>query len=130
MTATTRLFVYGTLMRGEFHHGTLADAAFEREATTVPSFQLHLVDYYPALLLAGPLAVRGEVYTVPAATLTRLDVLEDVPDLYVRCAIILADGSSAQAYVLRPERLPAGSPLIASGDFRTIERVARRPPGA
>jgi gamma-glutamylcyclotransferase (GGCT)/AIG2-like uncharacterized protein YtfP len=129
MTHTTRLFVYGTLMRGEFHHTTLASADFEREATTAPCFQLRLVDYYPALLLDGSLAVRGELYAVPAQALTHLDLLEDVPDLYVRRTIALEDGSYAEAYVLRRERLPANSPLIPSGDFRTLGRTARRPKG-
>jgi gamma-glutamylcyclotransferase (GGCT)/AIG2-like uncharacterized protein YtfP len=130
MTHTTRLFVYGTLMRGEFHHATLASADFEREATTAPCFQLRLVDYYPALLLHGLLAVRGELYAVSAQTLAQLDLLEEVPALYVRRAIALEDGSYAEAYVLRPERLPADSPPIPSGDFRTLWRTARRPKGA
>lgn len=112
------LFVYGTLMRGEHHHEELAGAEFLGEATTLAAYELVLVDYFPALLKDGATAVRGELYRVDGATLARLDALEEVPHYYVREAIALADGRSAQTYVMPRERIAEGCARIHSGSFR------------
>jgi gamma-glutamylaminecyclotransferase len=124
---TTRLFVYGTLMRGEHHHGTLAGARFAGSARTLPQFALALVDYYPAMSRGGASAVAGELYDVDAATLAALDELEDVPTLYLRERLVLADGSAADAYVLPAERLPPGAVPIPAGDFRALPAKLRAP---
>jgi gamma-glutamylaminecyclotransferase len=123
----TRLFVYGTLMRGEHHHGTLAGARFVGEACTLPRFALALVDYYPAMSPGGECVVSGELYEVDPDTLAALDRLEDVPALYLRERIALSDGSAAEAYVLPVERLPQDAVPIAGGDFRALPAGLRAP---
>jgi len=111
------VFVYGTLMKGELHHTTIAHARFLRAAETLPEYELVQIDYYPAMLPGGSHAIRGELYEVDDQTLRRLDHLEDVPHYYERLIIPLADGTEANAYVMPRERGQGGRP-IASGYFR------------
>jgi gamma-glutamylcyclotransferase (GGCT)/AIG2-like uncharacterized protein YtfP len=117
VTERSELFVYGTLMRGEHHHDLMADAEFIAAAETLPAYDLVLIDYFPALLAGGQTCVLGELYRVDAETLARLDELEEVPDYYVRARIWLADGKSADTYLLPRERAPRAVP-IPSGSFR------------
>jgi gamma-glutamylcyclotransferase (GGCT)/AIG2-like uncharacterized protein YtfP len=111
------VFVYGTLMRGGHHHDVLQGARFVGENVTVPEFDLVFIDYYPALLRGGSTAVVGEVFEVDAATLQRLDALEEVPDYYLREPVKLADGSEVDCYVMPRARAVNATP-IPSGDFR------------
>jgi len=127
MAAAPPLFVYGTLMRGEYHHGTLGAARYLGPAQTAAEFSLHLVDYYPAMSRPGLGAVYGELFEVDDAALGALDALEDVPALYLREAIPLADGRVAQAYVLPAARVPAGARPIPSGNFRVLPPASRAP---
>ena len=111
------MFVYGTLMKGELHHTTMAHARFVRATETGPEYDLVQIDYYPAMLVGGSHRVMGELYEVDDPTLARLDRLEEVPDYYERKTITLADGTEALAYVMPRERA-AGSSPIPSGYFR------------
>lgn len=118
-----RLFVYGTLMRGEPNARHLDRARFLGPTATAPGYRLVWHGAYPALVEAPGAegGVQGELYVVSAARLRALDAFEDVPGLYVRRAVRLADGTTAEAYLL-----PADSPgadVIPSGDWR------RRPGG-
>lgn len=111
------LFVYGTLMQGERHHDVLGGAEFLGHARTLPAYDLVLIDYFPALLPDGDTAIEGELYRVDQAALEALDVLEEVPEYYLRVPIALEDGRSAETYLLPRDRAGA-APLIPSGDFR------------
>lgn len=94
----TVVFVYGTLMQGERHHGLLAATPKLASARTEASFQLYDLGPYPAM-------VRGTAHE-----------LEDHPTLYRREPIMLDDGRDARAYLYLGalDRAPA----IASGDWR------------
>jgi gamma-glutamylcyclotransferase (GGCT)/AIG2-like uncharacterized protein YtfP len=117
MTSRHRVFVYGTLMKGEHHHEVLKNAQFVGLTETQASFELVQIDYYPALLPQGSARVMGEVYEVDDATLAQLDELEEVPDYYVRERITLADDSEAFVYIMPRERAEGAEP-IASNFFR------------
>ena len=112
------VFVYGTLMKGELHHTTIAHARFVRAASTQPAYDLVQIDYYPALIAGGSHRVPGELYEVDEQTLARLDRLEEVPDYYERLFITLDDGTEAFAYVMPRDRAAHGK-LSSSGDFRS-----------
>lgn len=122
-----RIFVYGTLLRGERYHDVLGGAPLVSEGRTAPGFRLVDLGEYPALVRGGEGAVVGEVYDVDDATLAALDQLEDHPRLYQRTPIVLAgDGAAVEAYLLGAERA-AGLPVIASGSWRArAAAVARR----
>jgi len=111
------VFVYGTLMKGELHHTSIAHARFVRAAETQPEYELVQIDYYPAMLPGGGSRIVGELYEVDDATLKHLDELEEVPHYYERRTIKLADGSEAMTYVMPRDRAGASSP-IPSGYFR------------
>lgn len=93
----TRLFVYGTLKRGQRNARLMAGGRFLGEASTAPKYALLVLGPYPGLV-AGDLAVRGELWQVPADTLAVLDAFEGVPTLFDRRPVTLADGTTAEAY--------------------------------
>lgn len=114
-----RLFVYGTLMRGESNHHYLESARFLRAAVTCAEFALADFVDYPAIVRPGSCAIVGELYEVDEATLTRVDELEEVPEFYERCEIELEDKTVALTYVL-PMRFveSEGGTILGHGDWR------------
>lgn len=110
-------------MRGEPNHRLLADAGYLGEARSAPRFTLHDLGAYPAMAPGGDQAVAGELYSVSAETLARLDRLEGHPTFYRREGIPLEDGSFAEAYLLQPER-GAAFPVVASANWRAHRRAA------
>lgn len=91
--AGQHLFIYGTLKRGERNHRLLASESFVCEAITEPRYRLYDCGTHPALVEdeTNGRAIRGEVYLVGPATLRRLDILEDAPNLYERRPVRLQD---------------------------------------
>lgn len=81
---TYKVFVYGTLLRGESNHGAfLSGSRFVCHAE-LPGYGLYNVEDYPGAVPEESKRVKGEVYEVDQATLRRLDWLEDEGDLYTR----------------------------------------------
>ena len=119
--ATTRIFVYGTLMRGEGNHRLLAGAKRIGAARTAPQFLFVSLGGFPGLVRGGDLSVRGELYDVGVGTLHDLDRLEGHPHFYRRQPIALDDGARAIAYLLTAGQV-RGRERIASGDWRKAQR--------
>jgi len=114
-----RIFVYGTLLKGEGNHGLLEDALFLGEVTTLPIYTLVHLGGFPGLLTSGRQGVRGEVYEVDAQQLWKLDRLEGHPGFYRRMPVELASMEPlgvVEAYFLPPSY--ARMPVIESGDWR------------
>lgn len=81
---TYKVFVYGTLLRGESNHGAfLSGSRFVCNAE-LPGYGLYNVDVYPGIVPEEGKRVKGEVYEVDQATLRQLDHLEDEGDMYTR----------------------------------------------
>ena len=96
----SRLFVYGTLKRGDCRAHFLDGQRFIGEAT-VEGFRLVDCGAYPGLV-PGEGVVRGEAYDVDSAIWPTLDAVEGVDvGLYRRQIVRLCDGSEAQTYVYR-----------------------------
>jgi gamma-glutamylcyclotransferase (GGCT)/AIG2-like uncharacterized protein YtfP len=99
------IFVYGTLKRGCSNHPYLAGQEFVGEACTSPGFTLYSLGDYPGMVRsANPSQqVAGELWSVTAACLAKLDELEGVAEqLYARVPISLTppfDQVSAETYV-------------------------------
>jgi gamma-glutamylaminecyclotransferase len=86
------IFVYGTLKRGCRNHAYLGGQGFVGEARTAPGFRLFDLGEYPGMVPHPDDrdGVIGEVWSVDAAALARLDVLEGTAEnLYERKAIPL-----------------------------------------
>jgi gamma-glutamylcyclotransferase (GGCT)/AIG2-like uncharacterized protein YtfP len=118
-----RLFVYGSLRRGERNHAFLQGARFLGRAFTRARYTLRHSGLTPGLGESGKQAVAGELYELDEAHLVRLDRLGGAPGLYVRKQVELADGSTADVYFM-PEAHARCYPEVASGDWaRRFQRA-------
>jgi gamma-glutamylcyclotransferase (GGCT)/AIG2-like uncharacterized protein YtfP len=115
--ADRRLFVYGSLLRGEKDHALIEGRTRLGECNTEPAF--HLVDLGPwaALVAGGSTAVAGELYSVDLPTLVAIDVALQVPVLFKRARIRMADGSEADAYAMDADQV-RGRRKLHHGDWR------------
>ena len=120
------LFVYGSLLAGEPDHGLLAEAEPLGQALTPPAYHLVELQSYPALVPGGRLQVAGEVYRISRDMLLRIDVHKEVPRLFDRVSIELADGRCVQTYTMRLDQVP-GRRRLRSGDWRQRFSSSRRP---
>lgn len=120
-----RVFVYGTLLRGERNATLLRTSRFLGETATAKGFRLFDLGSYPAMAKAESGTVIGELFEVDDATLAGLDRLEDHPNVYWRTEIQLVDRRRALTYLMPMERLRS-CPRIASGDWR--QRAASTEP--
>lgn len=102
------LFVYGTLKRGFGNHHLISHTSFVGECQTADRYRLVVFAGYPALAADGDRAIQGELYLVDPKTLENLDVFEG--DAYFRGLISLADGGTADSYLLLSELLARAVP--------------------
>lgn len=77
-----KVFVYGTLKRGEGNHRLLAQGCLFIGDDTIKA-KLFDLGHFPAIQ-QGTDVVQGEVYMVGPNTLRRLDALEGHPNFYKR----------------------------------------------
>jgi gamma-glutamylaminecyclotransferase len=113
-SATTTLFVYGTLKRGLGNHHLLADQEFLGEAETEPRYRVIDLRRYPGLIVddANGLAVQGELWSVDATCLADLDEFEEVQCLFIRKPVRIPGRGLVHAYFWN-QKVPADA---RSGD--------------
>ncbi|MBU6251473.1 MAG: gamma-glutamylcyclotransferase [Cyanobacteria bacterium REEB417] len=119
-----RLFVYGTLKRGEPNHHLLQSCPYQGEAV-MPGLLLYDLGPFP-MAVAGEGEVRGELYALRRAELRGTDRLEGYPRLYDRWLRALADGRQAWVYVGRAHQV-RHSPLLSDGIWRGRANPEGRP---
>ncbi len=101
-----KLFVYGTLKRGQPLHHLLKGARFWGEAE-VRGFRLYDLGPYPALRPGNPQErVQGELYEIPASLLKTLDRVEDEYERVKTQVFTEKETVEAWVYLYR-EPLPA-----------------------
>ncbi|MDF3057341.1 MAG: hypothetical protein K0R17_1556 [Rariglobus sp.] len=86
------IFVYGTLKRGCKNHRHLAGQHYLGEARTVPGFRLYHLGSYPGMVadVSDTEGVTGELWSVDADALARLDAFEGIDEgLYRRAFVSL-----------------------------------------
>ena len=122
-----RLFVYGTLMRGEEREGLLANLT--ARPATIRGQLWRAPAGYPALLLVDSgTEIAGEVLTLDnPAILTALDLIEGTKEgLFTRTeATIQTESGPQQAwdYVMSPLQLrQAGCRQTKATDWRKLTR--------
>lgn len=108
----TKVFVYGTLRKGQMLSNNLLKSNYLGDATVVGT--LFNLGWFPAYVEEGITGVVGEVYEIDHETLERLDVIEGYPDLYKRKKV---DTPYGEAFIYYQERRPSHSEVIESGDW-------------
>ena len=99
------VFVYGSLKRGQVNHGQLQGCAWQGEAE-LNGLALYDLGPFPMAIPADPEArLWGEIYSVDAEQLARLDHFEGAPRLYERQRWHLSDGRTVWVYVGRPRQV-------------------------
>jgi len=124
------MFFYGMLLAGERDHALLKNAESLGPALTEPLYQLVELNVYAALVPDGKVAVHGELYAVDLETRRQIDVSRQVPILFQRAKIRLADGSDAETYLMNTDQV-RGKRRLAHGDWRKrfAPTLERRAPG-
>jgi len=112
-----RVFVYGSLKRGEQYHDWLCGARFVGAHVTAPTWRFWDLGGYPAMSPGGDVAVAGEVFDVDEAMLARLDELEEVPELYQRARMETEYG---ECWVYLVWEAPAGAKALADGVWPSV----------
>ena len=69
------------------------------------------------MVAGGSTSVAGELYAVDQPTLLAIDVARQVPVLFKRVRIRLADGSEAESYVMDADQV-RGRRKLHHGDWR------------
>lgn len=103
--STTKLFVYGTLKRGQGRAPALAGQRFLGEGRTQPRYRLFDCGGFPGLVESDEgLAVEGELWEVDAECLSLLDEIEGVAhNMYERARVELEErcGNEVETYFYR-----------------------------
>ncbi|RYZ07295.1 MAG: gamma-glutamylcyclotransferase [Myxococcales bacterium] len=125
-----RLFVYGLLLQGEREHPLLEGAPLLGPASTSPEHTLVDLDFYPAMLASGQVAVHGEIYGITRHLRFKLDVHHQCPALFRRVMVKLSDGTTAETYVMDEDKV-RGKRRLRAGSWRGRfePRKSSVPPG-
>lgn len=110
-----RVFVYGTLMRGQLNHHWMRGAERLGGARSPRGFSLWSLGQYPVACPEGVGCIRGEVYRLDPAHLYRLDVLEEHPQFYQRRQVATRYG---MAWIYFQPKPPGGAHRLPGGDWR------------
>lgn len=128
--ALTRIFVYGTLRKGQFNHNHFLSDAVLIGSTVVPDMALVSMGPFPAAVPAMKYdedkqqwVVVGEVYDVSDAELRAIDRLEGIDSKFYMRRTVETEFGECVMYVLHPEafrtRFGISRPphLYLGGDF-------------
>ncbi|MGH4122130.1 MAG: gamma-glutamylcyclotransferase [Clostridium sp.] len=96
-----RLFVYGTLMKGNSNHEKFLSGARFAGYFIADGFQLYDFGSYPLIIQNEIDKIRGEMYIVDSTILDKLDISEEKANLFTRKLIrVVNDNDELQeAYV-------------------------------
>lgn len=94
-----KVFVYGTLMNGEYNHYYLQNSTCLGFAT-IQGYDMYDLGSYPAIVPGGN-PIIGELYQVPVEDMSVIDMLEGEGHIYIKkCErVIDAEGKTAFAFV-------------------------------
>ena len=85
---TVKLFVYGTLKKGQCREYLLEGSTFLGDVKTEPKYSLYDGGQYPMLKEGGKTAVKGELWEIPTSLIPTLNRIEGVEfNLYKKTSI-------------------------------------------
>ena len=106
----SRIFVYGSLLKGLGNHRVLGGSTLIGSTSIEPdpdhSFEMVDMGSFPGVRDTSKdraQTIVGEVYFVGPSVLEALDRLEGAPDFYQRREVRLSCGTIAETYILNPE---------------------------
>lgn len=124
MPEMIKVFVYGTLMRGQRNHDFIEDSEFLYEKKTKPLYSLYSLGAYPAMAGGGEISVSGEVFLLTKKDLKRIDCLEGHPKYYERKQIELEDGEIVDTYLMPEKKIHQHDGiLIRPGNWKKFNEV-------
>jgi gamma-glutamylcyclotransferase (GGCT)/AIG2-like uncharacterized protein YtfP len=94
---TNKVFVYGTLKRGNRTRGMdmMGQAQFIAEAVTVEAdYSLYDLGSFPAVSRIGENRIAGEVWEVDDEMMKVLDNIEGYPNFYNRSVVTTTEGDA------------------------------------
>lgn len=109
-----RVFVYGTLRKGQHNHYWLRNTTALGTCATYSGFTLVSVGGFPGAVECGGQRISGEVYEISTHVLSRLDRLEGYPDFFDRKIIDTKFGS---CWIYIYQRAHGLEPKVMSGDW-------------
>lgn len=89
-----KVFVYGTLMRGNREHENFLSEAQFAGNFVAEGFQLFDFGSYPRVIHSEIDKIKGELYIIDSKTLEKLDELEDEGNLYIRKLISVSNDNN------------------------------------
>lgn len=95
-----RVFVYGTLKRGQRNEHFMHGAEYLGRHSTEKIYSMYEFEDYPAVCLRGSRAITGEVYQISDRQFGMLDDLEWYPHFYQRIEILTGWGD-AWMYIVK-----------------------------
>ena len=87
----TNIFVYGSLRKGMGLNPVLSSSVLLGTVQTLPKYTMYDLGAFPCITKDGDSSITGDVYRVDLDTLSQLDMIEGVPNLYVRDEIETED---------------------------------------
>ena len=97
--STSKVFVYGTLMRGQWNDCLLKSGKYISNATTTGTYRMYRVCTFPGIVKDDSdsgYRINGELYEVDAETLKWLDRLESEGSLYSRETVTVEDSEGKE----------------------------------
>ena len=118
MTEKLQVFVYGTLLKGEYNNYLLEESELKGDAS-ITGFVMHCLGSYPAItpVEGADVPVLGEVWEITPETFARLDRLEGYPHFYDRVEVETPFGT-AWAYFIEDIEREEPANVILSGSWR------------
>ena len=80
----TNIFVYGSLRKGMGLNAVLTTSKLLGTIKTLPKYTMYDLGAFPCIDKNGTTSITGDVYRVNDDTLSQLDMIEGVPNLYYR----------------------------------------------
>ena len=84
--STYNVFVYGTLMNGQYNHNSYLAGAKLLGKATAEGYDMYNLGPFPGIV-KGNGSVKGELYEIPAEDVAKLDYLEGEGSLYNRVCV-------------------------------------------
>jgi gamma-glutamylcyclotransferase (GGCT)/AIG2-like uncharacterized protein YtfP len=80
----TNIFVYGSLRKGMGLNPVLSTSKLLGTVKTLPKYTMYDLGAFPCITKNGDSSIVGDIYEVDLDTLSQLDMIEGVPNLYYR----------------------------------------------